>query len=75
MCLGTVADVMPLVDENRIFVMLGLLAVENSENYGIRSLLEVSGEAGKPVSTRTVGFALAPRINACGRLKKKRIPR
>ncbi len=69
-CLGTVADVMPLVDENRIFVMIGLLAVENSENYGIRSLLEVSGEAGKTVSTRTVGFSLAPRINACGRLKK-----
>lgn len=66
--LGTVADVVPLLGENRLIVKYGLQALEESANPGIRALLEVSGLAGKPVTTYGVGFGLAPRINAAGRI-------
>ena len=66
--LGTVADVVPLLKENRTIVKFGLQAVEDSVNAGIRALLEVAGLTGKPVTTYSVGFALAPRINAAGRI-------
>lgn len=66
--LGTVADVVPLLKENRIIVKFGLKAVEDSVNFGVRALLEVAGLAGKPVTAYGVGFALAPRINAAGRI-------
>jgi single-stranded-DNA-specific exonuclease len=66
--LGTVADLMPLVDENRLMVKLGLERMQNSGYPGIRALLRVSGIAGKTVAASHIGFALAPRINACGRL-------
>lgn len=66
--LGTVADVVPLVGENRLIVKNGLMAVEKSENPGIKALLEVSGLTGKPVTTYGAGYALAPRINAAGRI-------
>lgn len=66
--LGTVADVVPLLKENRLIVKFGLQAVEESANPGIRALLEVAGLTGKPVTTYGAGFALAPRINAAGRI-------
>ncbi len=66
--LGTVADVVPLLDENRIIVKHGLQAIEKSSNPGVKALLEVAGLNGKPVTAWGVGFALAPRINAAGRI-------
>lgn len=65
--MGTVADVVPLTDENRIFVKYGLNEMENTKRTGIRALKEVSGVSGQ-VSCGAVGFRLAPRLNACGRL-------
>jgi len=65
--LGTVADVVQLVDENRIIVKFGLGAIEKSDNPGLKALIAVSGLKDKPVNTYGVGFALAPRINAAGR--------
>ncbi len=65
--LGTIADVVQLVDENRTIVKFGLGAVERSENPGIKALIAVSGLKDKPVNSYGVGFALAPRINAAGR--------
>ena len=65
--LGTVADVVQLVDENRILVKFGLGAIEKSDNPGLKALIAVSGLKDKPVNTYGVGFALAPRINAAGR--------
>ena len=65
--LGTVADVVPLVDENRIIVKFGLSAIEKSDNPGLGALIAVSGLKDKSVNTFGVGFALAPRINAAGR--------
>ncbi|MBI5143240.1 MAG: single-stranded-DNA-specific exonuclease RecJ [Nitrospirae bacterium] len=66
--MGTVADVVPLVDENRIIVKTGLLAINAAPRPGVRALLQVAGAAGKPVTGTTIGFALGPRINAAGRL-------
>jgi len=67
-CIGTIADVMPLIDENRVFVLLGLNKLALSDNVGINALLDKVGFRNKPINSSVVGFALAPRINACGRL-------
>ncbi len=67
--LGTVADVVPLVEVNRILVRWGLEELSRSRRPGIRALKRVAGVAeGSPVSAGQVGFRLAPRINAAGRL-------
>jgi len=68
LCLGTVADISPLVDENRIMVKVGLDKIANTENVGLKALLDVAITNGKPVSTSTIGYVIAPRINASGRL-------
>ena len=69
--LATVADVVPLTGENRILVRHGLLQIENDPSAGIHALLEVSGALGnRKLTTGTVGFGLAPRINAAGRLER-----
>lgn len=69
-CLGTVADVMPLVSENRIITAAGLDRInKGSRNYGIRALIEASGiDMSKKATSTTLSFTLAPRINAAGRL-------
>ncbi|HEX9023442.1 MAG TPA: single-stranded-DNA-specific exonuclease RecJ [Geobacteraceae bacterium] len=66
--LGTVADIVPLVDENRIFVKCGLRELASSRRIGIQALKEVAGVSGD-VSCGAVGFRLAPRLNAAGRLE------
>lgn len=66
--LGTVADVVPLVGENRAFVKHGLDAVLSSRKTGIKSLLKVANLTGKPLTTYHLGFVLGPRINAVGRM-------
>ncbi len=66
--IGTAADIVPLVDENRIFVKVGLEKLNESENIGLNALLEVAGLAGKEISTGHVVFIIAPRINAVGRM-------
>ncbi len=70
--IGTVADVVPLNGENRIFVDRGLKVLQNPTRPGIKALLEVSG-AKQPVSASTIGFSLAPRLNASGRLSSASI--
>lgn len=71
--IGTVADVVPLVDENRIIVDKGIKVIENTKNKGIRALLEASGVLGKPLDSTTVAFTLAPRLNVAGRLENAKI--
>ncbi len=67
-CLGTVADISPLIDENRILVTEGLKRFKTTENIGLRSLLDVSITNNKAITTSTIGYIIAPRINASGRL-------
>lgn len=66
--LGTVADVVPLVGENRIITRFGLGRLKHSPIAGIGALVEASGLAGASIDAEDVGFRLAPRINAAGRL-------
>ncbi|MBQ8654001.1 MAG: single-stranded-DNA-specific exonuclease RecJ [Clostridia bacterium] len=66
--LATVADIVPLIDENRVIVKEGLRAMAESVRPGVRALMQVSG-VNPPVSAGQVGFRLAPRINAGGRLE------
>ncbi len=66
--IGTIADVVSLTGENRIFVNKGLIAIQNSPRPGVRALLEVSGALNKGVTPITIGFSIAPRLNAAGRL-------
>lgn len=67
--IGTVADLMPLVDENRVLVKLGLEHMKHSEYPGIRALLRIAGVTPEEVSSTDIGYALGPRINASGRLQ------
>lgn len=69
---GTVADVMPLVDENRYLVALGLEKLNNNPLVGLQQLLEESSRE-KEVTSTTIGFNVAPRVNAAGRLDETHI--
>jgi len=66
--LGTIADVVPLIQENRILAKYGLSSLQNSENPGIKALKEIAGLKGKAIHSNHVGFNLGPRINAAGRV-------
>jgi len=65
---GTIADVMPLVGENRTIVSYGLEYLQNTKNYGLRALMQKLGLNDKKVTSNSVSFVMAPRINAAGRL-------
>ena len=67
-CLGTVADVMLLQGENRVFVARGLQSLRNTKRPGIAALMRESGCAQETVNASTIGYNLAPRINAAGRM-------
>ena len=67
-CLGTVADVMPLQGENRAFVARGLESLAHTRRPGIAALMAECGCAPETVSASSIGFMLAPRINAAGRM-------
>lgn len=69
--LGTIADVMPLVGENRIIAKFGLLSLAETRKPGLRALIDeakILVEAGKPLRASHVGFQLGPRLNAAGRI-------
>lgn len=65
-CLGTISDIVPLVDENRVITKLGLKLIETHRNLGLRYLLDSCGF--KSINSGVVSFGIAPRINACGRM-------
>ncbi|MGF7030075.1 single-stranded-DNA-specific exonuclease [Paenibacillus mucilaginosus] len=66
--IGTVADLMPLTEENRIIVKRGIEQMRSTSNCGIKALLAVAGIPVREVNSTHIGFALGPRINASGRL-------
>ena len=65
-CVGTISDIVPLVDENRVIAKLGLKLVAQTKNIGLRELILQSGY--KKIDSNTISFGVAPRINACGRM-------
>ncbi len=66
--LGVIADVVPLTGENRVIARFGLERIKHSPLVGLRALVEASGLAGENVDAFDVGFKLAPRLNAAGRM-------
>lgn len=66
--LGTIADIVPLQGENRILVKEGLERLKNTQRQGIKALFNVSGIKSNEISSEQIGYILAPRLNACGRL-------
>ncbi len=65
-CVGTISDIVPLTDENRVIAKLGLMLVNQTKNLGLKSLLISSGY--KKIDSSAISFGVAPRINACGRM-------
>ncbi|NLK70183.1 MAG: single-stranded-DNA-specific exonuclease RecJ [Clostridiales bacterium] len=65
--IGTVADIVKLESENRFIVENGLRMIKNTERVGLLALIEASGLAGKEITSTSIGFMIAPRINASGR--------
>lgn len=66
--IGTIADMVSLTDENRIMVQYGLEVLRNTQRIGLQELFEIAGISSRDVTEETVGFQLAPRLNALGRL-------
>lgn len=69
-CVGTISDIVPLIDENRVITKLGLKLVERTRNIGLKTLLESTGY--KEINSTTISFGIAPRINACGRMGEEK---
>ena len=67
-CIGTISDIVPLVDENRVITKLGLLLVKQTKNLGLKSIIDSSGYT--KINSSTISFGVAPRVNACGRMGK-----
>ena len=68
--LATIADIAPLKGENRVFAKYGLKMMAETQNVGLRALIRAAGLEGKPLTAGRVGFVLAPRLNAVGRLDR-----
>ena len=65
---GTIADIVPLTDENRIFAHIGLQHLINMKNLGLNALIQISGLNQKNLDSNDIVFGIAPRINAAGRM-------
>ena len=65
-CVGTISDIVPLKDENRVIAKLGLLLINQTKNIGLKSILLSAGY--KNIDSMAISFGVAPRINACGRM-------
>ena len=67
-CIGTISDIVPLIDENRVITKLGLKLVKCTKNLGLKTLLNSLGY--QEITSTSISFGVAPRINACGRMGK-----
>ncbi|MBQ4648090.1 MAG: single-stranded-DNA-specific exonuclease RecJ [Clostridia bacterium] len=70
--IGTIADVMPIVDENRYITALGIKKLQNTSNLGLKALMakcNINTAENKKVNSISIGFTISPRINAAGRIK------
>ena len=67
--IGTIADLMPLLGENRTLVSYGLIVLGKTKRLGLRKLIEKAGNGVGEITEKTVGFTIAPRLNAAGRLE------
>lgn len=65
-CIGTISDIVPLIDENRVIAKLGLMLVKVTRNVGLKTLIDMIGV--KKIDSTFISFGISPRINACGRM-------
>lgn len=70
-CIGTISDIVPLVDENRVIAKLGLKLVAQTKNVGLKALIDTIGF--KEIDSNSISFGVAPRINACGRMGNEQV--
>lgn len=70
-CIGTISDIVPLVDENRVIAKLGLKLIAQTRNIGLKALLDDTGF--KNIDSGAISFGVAPRINACGRMGNEKL--
>mgnify|MGYP005758521139 CR=1 FL=1 len=70
-CIGTISDIVPLIDENRVIAKLGLKLVAQTKNIGLKVLLDLMGF--KNIDSTAISFGIAPRINACGRVGDEQV--
>ena len=70
-CIGTISDIVPLIDANRVIAKLGLKLIAQTKNIGLKALLEVIGF--KNIDSTTISFGVAPRVNACGRMGDEQV--
>lgn len=68
-CIGTISDIVPLINENRVIAKLGLMLVKCTKNIGLRELIKETGY--KNINSTMISFGIAPRINACGRMGRQ----
>ncbi|MGB9839946.1 single-stranded-DNA-specific exonuclease RecJ [Thermovenabulum sp.] len=66
--IGTIADLVPLQDENRIIVKLGLEVLKETENIGLKALLDIAGCTSEKIDVEKISYLIAPRLNAAGRM-------
>lgn len=71
--IGTITDVMPLIDENRIIVRHGLEAIQKSKKPGLRALMDVCGYQGKVLDTKSVSHGMGPRLNSASRIDETQV--
>lgn len=71
-CLGTIADIVDLIGDNRIIAKNGLIKINNTRIIGLRKLIEISGIGEKEIESYHIGYIIAPRINAAGRMDTAR---
>ncbi len=73
--IGTIADVVPLIHENRVMTYLGFEAIQNTKNIGLRALIQVTGESDvkEKITSNKIAYQIGPRINAAGRLSDAKI--
>ena len=67
-CIGTIADMVPLIGENRFIASYGLERIKETKNIGLKALMEISGIDKSQISSSNISFAIAPRLNAAGRI-------
>ena len=70
-CIGTISDIVPLIDENRVIAKLGLKLVAQTRNIGLKALIDTIGF--KELDSNSISFGIAPRINACGRMGNEQV--
>lgn len=73
-CIGTLTDMVPLVDDNRVLVKHGMVVLQNTQKVGLQALMEALELTGRPLSSQDVSIKFAPKLNALSRMESEILP-